>query len=86
MAKLPWLPILLVLGAVLWQFLLRDVLFRTIGLGRTVLPVSAFPYRCYRIKEDPNIQACEDMWLDDKSRTLFLACSDPVARRHWMPK
>lgn len=80
------LSVLLAAGAGLYQFLLRDLLFRTIGVGRTVLPVSTFPYECHRIARDPNIQACEDMWLEEKSRTLYLACSDPVSRRDWMPK
>ncbi|KIV79805.1 hypothetical protein PV11_07350 [Exophiala sideris] len=79
------LSLLFATGAALYQFLLRDVIFVTVGVGRTVLPVSSFPYQCTRIAGDPNIQACEDMWLDEKSRTLYLACSDPVARRDWMP-
>ncbi|KIX03403.1 uncharacterized protein Z518_06955 [Rhinocladiella mackenziei CBS 650.93] len=84
-SKLQIISILLAVGAVLYQFVLRDILFIVIGVGRNVLPVSEFPYRCYRISGDPNVQACEDMWLDQKSRTLFLACSDPLARRDWMP-
>ncbi|KIW18514.1 hypothetical protein PV08_02802 [Exophiala spinifera] len=83
--KVQGFSIVLALGAVLYQFFVKDVLFRTIGLGRTVLPVSSFPYQCRRILGDPNIQACEDMWLDENSRTLYLACSDPAARREWMP-
>lgn len=85
-SKLPLLSIMLALGAVLYQFVLRDALFVAIGVGRSMQSVSEFPYRCHRISADPNIQACEDMWLDEKSRTLFLACSDSVARRDWMPK
>lgn len=85
-SKLQGFSILLALGAALYQFLLKDILFRTVGLGRTVLPVSSFPYKCHRIAGDPNIQACEDMWLDENSRTLYLACSDAAARRDWMPK
>ncbi|KAI1629242.1 hypothetical protein EDD37DRAFT_616461 [Exophiala viscosa] len=79
------LSVLFAAGAGLYQFLLRDVIFTTVGVGRTVLPISSFPYHCQRITGDPNLQACEDMWLDEKSRTLYLACSDPVARRDWMP-
>ncbi|KIW46730.1 uncharacterized protein PV06_02376 [Exophiala oligosperma] len=84
-SKLQGFSILLALAAVVYQFLLKDILFRTVGLGRTVLPVSSFPYKCHRIHGDPNIQACEDMWLDENSRTLYLACSDSAARRDWMP-
>ena len=85
-SKVPLLSTLVVLGAAFYQFVLRDLLFVTVGIGRTVLPVSDFPYKCHRILGDPNIQACEDMWLEEKSRTLFLACSEPEARRDWMPK
>ncbi|EXJ82800.1 hypothetical protein A1O3_06615 [Capronia epimyces CBS 606.96] len=84
-SKLTAVSALLAAAALLYQFFLKDFLFATLGLGRTVLSVSEFPYSCHRIHGDPNIQACEDMWLDEKSRTLFLACSDPVARKHWMP-
>lgn len=85
-SKLGLFSILLASTAVLYQFILRDFLFATVGLGRVVQAVSDFSYKCHRIHGDPNIQACEDMWLDERSRTLYLACSDPVARRDWMPK
>ncbi|EHY53738.1 hypothetical protein ABEF92_006292 [Exophiala dermatitidis] len=84
-SSLSILSILFGLAALLYQFALKDYLFATVGLGRTIQHVSEFPYECHRIHGDPNIQACEDMWLDEESRTLFLACSDPMARKEWMP-
>ncbi|OAP56413.1 hypothetical protein AYL99_09592 [Fonsecaea erecta] len=83
--KLPLVAISLGLCAVFWQLILRDALFNGLGLGRTVQPITEFPYQCHRISGDPNIQACEDMWLDQKSRTLYLACSDALARKDWLP-
>lgn len=82
----PAIAITIAFGAVFYQWFLRDILFSAMGLGREILPISEFPYQCHRITGDPNIQACEDMWLDQKSRTLYLACSDSLARRDWMPK
>ncbi|OAL36419.1 hypothetical protein AYO20_04315 [Fonsecaea nubica] len=83
--KLPLVAISLGFCAVFWQLFLREVLFNAVGLGRTVQPVTDFPYQCHRISGDPNLQACEDMWLDRGSRTLYLACSDSLARKEWMP-
>ena len=73
------------LAAFFYQYILRDILFVTYGVGRHVQKLSEFPYDCRRIT-DPRMEACEDMWLDEESRTLFLACSDPISRAKWMPK
>jgi arylesterase / paraoxonase len=77
--------VLVALIASLYQFLLRDALFVTYGIGRQVQKISDFPYKCRKII-DRQIEACEDMWLDEESRTLFLACSDAISRVKWMPK
>jgi len=77
-------PLVLV-GAVLYQTLLKTVIFTAAGVGRHVQPISDFPYDCRRIT-DPRLQACEDMWLSENTRQLFLACSESSARAAWMPK
>lgn len=75
------------LTAVLYQLILHDVVFNLFGYGRAVQPLSDFPaYRCHRIEDDAMLHACEDMWLHEPSRQLFLACSDSASRRLWMPK
>lgn len=58
-----------------------------LAIGKTIQPISDFAhmYKCRRI-EDPRLEACEDMWLSEATRKLFLACSDPEARGQWMPK
>lgn len=57
-----------------------------LAIGKVLQPISDFPsYQCRRI-HDPLLQACEDMWLSEATRQLFLACSDPDARSKWMPK
>lgn len=71
--------------AFLYQAIISDLVFVVLGVGRTIDSINSFPYQCYRI-EDPRIQACEDMWLSDATRQLFLACSEPLARSQWMPK
>ena len=54
------------------------------GLGKIVQPLSDFPYQCRRLT-DPRLESCEDMWLSEERRELFLACSDSAARLHWFP-
>ncbi|KZL65740.1 serum paraoxonase arylesterase [Colletotrichum tofieldiae] len=72
-----------VLGVAL-QLVLKDPIWLAFGIGKTFQPLSEFPYSCRRI-EDPRLQACEDMWLSEATRQLFLACSDPLSRQQWMP-
>ncbi|TDZ22324.1 Serum paraoxonase/arylesterase 2 [Colletotrichum orbiculare MAFF 240422] len=66
------------------QNVLKDPIKLAFGFGKTFQPLSDFPYTCRRI-EDSRLQACEDMWLHEATRELFLACSDPKARSQWMP-
>jgi arylesterase/paraoxonase len=54
------------------------------GYGKNIQPLSDFPYQCRRI-EHPLLQACEDMWLSEPTRKLYLACSDSHARLQWFP-
>lgn len=71
--------------AVLFQVYLKDAVWLGLGIGRTIQPLSDFPYTCRRIA-DTRMEACEDMWLSESTRQLFLACSDPVSRSHWSPR
>lgn len=73
-----------ILGVAL-QLVLKDPVWMAFGIWKTFQPLSDFPYSCRRIK-DPRLQACEDMWLSEATRQLFLACSDPLSRQQWMPK
>lgn len=74
----------LAVAAFLYQALLRDYIFVSRGVGRNVQSIDNFPYTCRRI-EDEGFQACEDMWLSDATRQLFLACSQSLPRAQWMP-
>lgn len=81
--------LLAVTVAVLLQvpFVRNTITFVRLGLaiGKTIQPVMDFAYQCRRI-HDPRVQACEDMWLSEPTRQLFLGCSDPLARSRWGPK
>ena len=77
--------VVVALAAAFYQYILRDALFISYGVGRHVQKLSEFPHVCRKIL-DRQLEACEDMWLDEGSRTLFLACSDPITRTRWMPK
>lgn len=80
------LVILGLLSAIIWQTVLQDLLFTTLGVFRDLQPIADFPFQCRRIADDPLLRACEDMWLSQDSRQLFLACSRPEGRSHWAPK
>lgn len=56
-----------VFGAVLWQLLLRDLLYVLYGFGRATQTVDEFPYNCRKIT-DKRLSGCEDIWLDDQER------------------
>lgn len=71
------------MAAALYQTFLRDMI-TTLGIGRQTQTVSEFPYTCRRIGTDV-LQACEDMWLDEEDRTLYLACSSVPHRQYWLP-
>ena len=55
-----------------------------LAIGKTIQPLSAFPFECRRI-DNPMLDACEDMWISRSTRKLYLACSDSKARRQWFP-
>ena len=73
-----------VLLAIFHQWYLKDVLFVSLGLGRKVQLLSDFPYDCQRIRH-PDLEGCEDMWLDEEGRALYAACSSHGSRFGWTP-
>ncbi|KAL8295822.1 hypothetical protein RB600_001354 [Gaeumannomyces tritici] len=75
--------VLVAIVAVLFPTL--QLTWKAFGYGRVLQPVSDFPYTCRRIDQQPRLRACEDMWLSEATRQLFLACGDPMARPHWSP-
>ncbi|KAF4999906.1 hypothetical protein FGRMN_2144 [Fusarium graminum] len=70
--------------AVLFQVFLKEPVWLFLGVGRVIQPLADFPYICRKIF-DPRMEACEDMWLSQSTRQMFLTCSDPLTRKHWMP-
>lgn len=55
------------------------------GIGTTIQPIGDFEPQCRRI-HDVRLQACEDMWLSEATRQLFLGCSEAESRSQWMPR
>lgn len=55
------------------------------GIGKVIQPISDFPYQCRRL-HDPRLQACEDLWLSEATRQIFIACSESKSRQNWAPK
>lgn len=73
------------LAAIFYQTFFKALIFEALGVARVIQPITDFPYNCRRIHDDPSLQACEDMWFHKQSQQLFLACSDSVSRREWIP-
>jgi arylesterase/paraoxonase len=76
--------VLVVLFAIGYQIELHRLVLIIYGRGRVIEPLSAFPYKCRRIHHE-RLMSCEDMWLSESTRQLFLACSEPSSREHWAP-
>lgn len=72
-----------VLFAVIYQTWLKEML-GVIGVGRTMQPIEDFPYNCRRVYHE-RLEACEDFWLDEEDRVLYLACAGSVSRMNWNP-
>jgi hypothetical protein len=73
-----------VAAAALYQLVLRDFLSVVVGVGRTMQPLEDFPYTCRRLKHE-QLEACEDLWLDDEGRRLYLSCTGANHRLAWNP-
>jgi hypothetical protein len=71
-------------SASLYQFWLKDFLAVTVGLGRVIQKMDEFPYECRRI-EHKQLEACEDLWLDEEERVLYAACAGTESRMAWNP-
>ncbi|KAJ4359440.1 hypothetical protein N0V95_002187 [Ascochyta clinopodiicola] len=71
-------------SAAVYQFLIKDILTVGLGLGRVIQSIDEFPYSCQRI-EHPQLEACEDLWLDASDRTLYAACAGTKSRMAWNP-
>jgi len=76
------LGLAVVLFSILYQSWLKETLFETIGLGRVIQSIDEFPYTCRRIRYE-RLEACEDLWLDDQERVLYLACARSPGRLNW---
>lgn len=74
-----------VLGAILYQFLFKFLIFDVLGHGRHISSIKDFNHiRCEKVDE-LGLAGCEDMWLHDKTGYLYMACSDSASRVAWLP-
>lgn len=73
-----------VLFGILYTVWLEEVLFEVIGVARVVQPIEDFPFNCRRVSHE-RLEACEDLWLDDQERVLYLACAGSESRVQWNP-
>ena len=70
--------------AALYQFWFKGFLFDVLGVGRPVDQIANFPWSCRRISHS-QLEGCEDLYLDEKDRVLYAACSGSIARGSWNP-
>lgn len=69
-----------------YQFILKDILFVAVGIGRVLQPIEDFEYNCHKIHDPIGLlESCEDLWLDDEGRVLYAACVDLKSRHEWSP-
>jgi arylesterase/paraoxonase len=72
-------------SAVLYQFLIKHLVFDVFGYGREVTSIESYAHlKCERV-EELGLEACEDMWLHEKTGYLYMACSDTRSRLEWLP-
>ncbi|KAF7296600.1 Serum paraoxonase/arylesterase 2 [Mycena chlorophos] len=79
MSRLVQLSILLAILAAGYQFWLQPILTK-LGVGRVVSPLNNT--KCTTVAA---LAACEKLVLHPSSGLLFLACSTPESRAHWVP-
>ena len=72
----------IVLFGVIYMVWLEEVIFDVLGVGRVIEPFEEFTYDCQRISHE-RLEACEDLWLDDQERVLYLACARSPGRLNW---
>ena len=77
--------LVVLLAAAIYQTQFYSFVSNGLGLFQASEPLSSFPYTCRRI-EDERLRACEDMWLSERSRRLFLSCSDALSKKEWCPQ
>ncbi len=70
--------------AILYQLVFKSLLFESLGYGRSVFNISAFEVKCEKLI-DPDLEACEDMWLHESTGLLYLSCSDSQHRPNLVP-
>ena len=74
-----------VIIGVLYQFLIKGLVFETLGHGREVVSLNHFDdVRCRKITE-PGLEACEHMWLHEPTGYLYMACSNSNDAMSWVP-
>lgn len=71
-------------SAYFWQVFLHDFVFYTLGVGREYNRIEDYPYSCKQIRH-PLLESCEDLALDEETRTLYAACSTSLGRKGWSP-
>lgn len=69
-SKLLTTGIAITLLGVFYQTILRNILFFSLGIGRTVQNIGDFPYTCRRIYH-PLLESCEDLVVDEEGRRVY---------------
>lgn len=72
------------LFAILWQKWLSEELLQVVSIGRTMQSIDEFPFTCRKLHHE-QLEGCEDMWLDERERVLYLACAGSRGRMGWNP-
>lgn len=70
--------------AIIYQFVIKDLYYGTLGYSRLFRPLASFNVQCKKV-DQLGFEACEDMWLHEKTGFLYLACADSESKTRWLP-
>ena len=78
------IPVVVAVLGYLYYTYLHATVVMVAGFDRTTYALFKFPYDCHRVHH-PDLEACEDFWLDYDTRTMYAACASPESRSGWTP-
>ena len=76
----------IIIGAILYQFLGKELYFNVLGNGRKVQSIKDYPHLACEKINVPGLEACEDMYLHEETGFLYMACSTMESRLNWVPR
>ena len=77
--------IIVAVAAVLYQFVVKTLLFDILGYRRSYTTSGISTAKCQKMDLSLGLEGCEDMWLHERTGFLYMACSSSISRLQWTP-